>query len=382
MMMRGFVSRLVGRSRSILFSIGVVVALRLGYAALIYQTLRTDGVFRTPFMSAWSSVLPFDWLYLFSAWDTGYYQMIAFSWYPNFQDPLWAFFPLYPAAARILILGGINNWLACFVVATVAGLLSVPVFLTVAEKYLGPNQAFTATVLYFLLPHVFVFSGVSYSEPVFLLFSLLAWHFHQGQKEFKASVSAALCSLARPYGILIAIPLAYEYIKRREPRKLFYLLIPALALSAWSIYGTVETRVLVPWATAGLYWHTPNANKVWENMGRLAWGDLTAVAPLVPYTREAVGLIASLVLTAYLVILVSRVDKALTVYILVTVFGILIVTKGYPTTYPAFPRFLSVLFPLGLVLHTSNRKLLAVMVVVLLILDYVAWLSFLTDGFH
>lgn len=98
---------------------------------------------------------------------------------------------------RLLILVQINSWLTVFTIATACGLLSIPAFQKIAEGYLSASPALTATLLYFLVPPVFVFAGVGYSEPIFLLFSLLAWYFHREQKEFKASISAALCSLVR-----------------------------------------------------------------------------------------------------------------------------------------------------------------------------------------
>ncbi len=379
---RALIQHLTEGNGRLLFPVCVVVALRVAYATVLYDTLRLGGAFSTPFVGFWKTTMPFDWLYLFSAWDTAYYQLIALSWYPPFQAPVWAFFPLYPAATRLLILAQVNNWLAAFLISTACGLLSIPVFLKMAEKYLSPRQAMTSTLLYFLLPPVFVFSGVSYSEPIFLLFSLLSWHFHRERKELKASVSAALCSLARPYGILIGVPLAYEYLKHKQPGRLVYLLIPMFTLGAWSIYGTLRTHVPLPMFTAGWYWHTPTASRILENLMQLAQGDLTAIGPLLPYAPLALTIIASLALTVFLGYLAFRIDKSLALYILVTVCIIAAVTRGNPAATRSFPRFLGFLFPIGLPLHTSRRWLLVLSVIALLVLDYISWLAFLTDGFY
>jgi len=57
------------------------------------------------------------------------------------------------------------------------------IFQQVAEAYLSRPQAISATILFFLLAPVFVFSGVIYSESLFLLLTLLAYRFHLGGRD-------------------------------------------------------------------------------------------------------------------------------------------------------------------------------------------------------
>lgn len=369
--------------KGFLFPVWAVAVLRVVYAMLLYGSLRLQGKFNTPFVRGWNVIMPFDWLYLFSAWDTTFYHSIATSWYPPRQSPLWAFFPLYPSLTRLLVLAQVNSWLGLFLVATVCGLLSIPIFFRIAETYLGAGRARTATLLYFLLPPVFVFSGVSYSEPVFLLFSLIAWHFHQRQKEAMASFSAVLCSLARPYGVLIGVPLAYDYFKRKQWKSLFFLLTPTFTLGGWLIYGTARAHVAVPMLSAGSFWQTLTATRVSENITRLVQGDLTAAGMLLPYAGLALLIVVSLGFTVVLTYLVSRIDKALALYVFTSICAIaLIAGLRYPVAYRSIPRFLFFLFPIGLSLQSGRRWLLTITIGVLLILDYIAWLAFLTDGFY
>jgi hypothetical protein len=77
--------------------------------------------------------------------------------------------------------------------------------------------------------------------------------------------------------------------------------------------------------------------------------------------------------------LITEIDKALNIYILASTF-ILGITSGI--AYRSFPRILSFFFRIGLPLHTRKTKLLLAIVLVFLVLDYFAWLAFLTDGFY
>jgi 4-amino-4-deoxy-L-arabinose transferase-like glycosyltransferase len=73
--------------------------------------------------------------------------------------------------------------IGALLVSGLSGIASIPLFLVIARHYLQAQRALYATLLYFLLPPVFVFSGVNYSEPLFLLITLLAWHFHLTGRE-------------------------------------------------------------------------------------------------------------------------------------------------------------------------------------------------------
>ena len=65
-------------------------------------------------------------LQLFSRWDTGWYVGIALAWYPTLPGPAWAFSPLYPFTIRILVGIGLQPLLAAWLIATMAGLSSIP----------------------------------------------------------------------------------------------------------------------------------------------------------------------------------------------------------------------------------------------------------------
>lgn len=364
------------RKRFILPLVGIAVVRTL-LGILLYYSLRSGGSFSVQSMSSWK--LPFDWLYLFSAWDSGSYRNIALEWYPPKLAPQWSFFPLYPATVRLLGLVGLDVGLGAFVVPMVCGAVSIMLFQKIAERYLGKAQGAVAASMYFLFPPVFVFSAASYPESMFLLFSLLSWHFHQEESDLKASMAAGLGSLSRAEGFLLVIPLLYDYLRKRQFGRIGYLLIPLSATAAWELYGLAMTGVWLPTRAAGAFWNTPKAQAVKLAIRQFAQGNLISVGILLPYSWLILTIITIIVLVLFLTWRVWRIDKALSVYLLSIT---LIISSLISVALRSSPRILSFFFPVGLPLHTRNLKLLVFLVLLFLILDYVAWLAFLTDGFY
>lgn len=332
-------------------------------------------------MGIWKQTMPFNWLYIFSAWDTAYYHDIALSWYPAGLSPYWAFWPLYPATIRLLILIGVDSWLGGFIISSICGLLAVVAFQKVAESHFPRSTAIALSLTYFLLPPVFVFSGVSYTEPMFLLLSLATWLLHLRRSDFAASLTAALTALTRPYGILIIVPLAYDYLKRGHTRSIAYLAIPIVTLSAWIFYGYAMTHTwLVSRLSSHIFWYTANALRIRTDLIRFLMGDTTALPSILPYIGIGIMALALAALVTFSAIRIWSVDRALSLYVCISVLAI--VYFGYFVGWRSLPRYLAAIFPIGLSLQIKRRWVLWPTLIVLAVLDYFAWLAFLTDGLY
>lgn len=359
--------------------IGLVAGVRVVYAAVLYYALETKGIFNVPFLVV---KLPFDWLYVFAAWDSGYYYSIAQYWYPSSLSPQWAFFPLYPAVVRVLYFVGLDVSVGAFLVATIAGLVSIPLLLKVTEKYLPRDQAFKASLLYFLFPPVFVFAGASYSESLFLALSLLCWNYHLQSKDVRAGVAAGLCALTRSYGILMALPLAYDFLRRKEFRKLGCLAIPASALAGWLIYAYSKTGSFAV-LSARTFWNSPNALVFRNALIELVRGRFDQLPVLLSflwkYLPIALAALISVLFFALLTIRVWKMDRTLGYYSLVSF--LVIAWFGFFPSFGSFPRYLAFIFPIALALGTRRNSLFYGAVVTFLALSPVAWWAFLTDGF-
>ena len=249
-------------------------------------------------------------------------------------------------------------------------------------------ESASATWLYFTLPPVFVFSAVSYSESVFLLFSLLAWYERLAGRERVAGIAAAASSLARPYGFLVGLPLTFEYVKKRRYSQLVYAALPLLIFLGWMLYSFVMTGDFAVIRSLHTYWPNQplitleaavveslhgNFHAAEEAMGVLL-GFIFA-----HFLRVIMGL-ASIVLVALLSYKVLATDRALGVYAI----GSLLVISvfGFFPSLGSFPRYLGFLFPIGLALRTRRRRLLALGLVAFIFLDYFAWWAFISDGFY
>jgi hypothetical protein len=325
-----------------------------------------------------------DGLYLFSAWDSGYYHSIAAQWYPSQLNPLWAYFPLYPSIMRLLGFAGVELWWAGVVVAIMSGLMSIVVFQKIAGLYLSPADAFRATILYFLLPPVFVFTTVSYTEPLFLLLSLLTWYSHMRGNETSAAVLAALTALTRSYGILIVAPIAYDLLRLRKYKSISLLALPCCTLVAWFAYAFNKTGVPLAPMVAESAWNTAIVFRIQGSIIRFFSSGGTEGLPMVlRYWGLIIVGAAFLALIGLLSIKVWKLDRTLGVYSLFFLSAFSAATAFFIPTFVSLPRYLSFSFAPGIALCIKRTLLFLALAVTLSVLDFLAWWLFLfSTVFH
>jgi hypothetical protein len=328
--------------------------------------------------------LPTHWLYLFAAWDSMAYHLLAADWYAPKLDPMWAYFPFYPASMRFLGLTGLDLWLTGFVISQIAGFASILIFRKIANEYLDDKESAVATILYFLLPPVFVFTTVSYNESLFLLFSLITWHAHIRRKEKISAFFASLATLTRSYGLLIVVPLAYDQVRRKQLRQLLVLGFPFAALIGWLYYAFLMTgNVLAPFV-AESYWNTEIVAQIQKSMSLLfTHGDFGVFQILLRFQRLVIFGIGFVALITWLCFRAYKMNKSLGVYAFTFLLFMGSATIAFVPTFVALPRYLSMIFPSGLSLKISRKPILWFVVGSLALLDILAWWMFLfTDSFH
>jgi Gpi18-like mannosyltransferase len=351
-----------------------IACARAACAVSLFQSLSLNG-FRVPLANVLKVSPALNFVYLFSGWDTGYYVHIAEAWYPASIDPRWAFFPMYPSMIRALSLVGVTPILSAWIISTVFGFLSVIAFQKVAEHYLPVGQAAVSSMLYFLLPPVFLFTGVSYTEPEFLLFSLLTWHFHLKGREMRAGVMAVLASLTRTYGILLVIPLAYDYFRSGRIRRLAYLAIPAFPLLGWLVYTfALSGDPFASFTARSRYWADPTAVAIEKSAIELVQGHVWAISALMKYLPIILAGFAFVGFMLFLSYKAWRIENALGLYCFFSIFAIC-----YFAFIPgpfSIPRYVSFLFPVGLPLYSGRGWLLVIVATLLLLLDYGFWAAF------
>jgi hypothetical protein len=143
----------------------------------------------------------------FERWDVAYYLRIASVGYRPGEGTA-QFHPLYPWLAKPLVVLGIQPLTALMVVSSAAAVLLLIVFYHWASLKLGLSDAAFATLLLLVNPFAFALY-VPYSESLFLLCAVLALYCASLRRWWLASLTAALATLTRQQGILLALPLAW-----------------------------------------------------------------------------------------------------------------------------------------------------------------------------
>jgi hypothetical protein len=193
-----------------------------------------------------------DWAAPLLKWDAVWYMRIADGWYQ--YSPLAnptegqsvAFFPLYPFLVRLAntLMGGSAATLpvSALLVASVSALVGISVLYRLVEHEFGASLA-SRTVWYFLIFPVSFYLTAAYAEPTFLAATVIAIYAARTGRWWLAGVAGAAAALCRPYGVLIMLPLAFEYFwqARHDPRgavrlPALGLAFPAVALLGWMAY--------------------------------------------------------------------------------------------------------------------------------------------------
>ncbi|HEV8535468.1 MAG TPA: mannosyltransferase family protein [Candidatus Limnocylindria bacterium] len=173
-------------------------------------------------------------------WDGGWYLGIARDGYGHAEGAQTdlAFFPLYPALMRALgaLAGGSDDaYLAAGVVlSNVALLVAVVLLARLVALDHGPAVAASAVALLLVFPTTVILSSV-YAESLFLACAVAALYFARTGRWGWAGLAGMLGALARPFGFLIALALAVEYVaqRRRHVAGVAAVALPVVAFVSW-----------------------------------------------------------------------------------------------------------------------------------------------------
>lgn len=144
-------------------------------------------------------------------WDAGWYEAIARHGYWGAGHDSLRFFPLVPALARgVAELPGVSVGVALVVVSNVSafGAMAVLAMLVLHETR-DAALARRAVWLLALVPPAFVLV-MGYAEGTLLLLAVAAMLALRRRRWWWAAVFGVLAGLARPIGLLVAVPAAVE----------------------------------------------------------------------------------------------------------------------------------------------------------------------------
>ena len=349
--------------------------LRIFGAVWIHSILTQNGEFTTFWMKIWADKVDINypgppdgsWVYLFHAWDSGFYVTIARAGY---QYPKYVFLPAYPILIRIV--GYFSDfWLSALVVSLFFSLAMVVMFQLIAEMYMDHREALFATMLFLTFPYVMFFTTLAYTESLFLFSSLAAWYYYRKGSWWISSLMAGIASLTKIYGVAIVLPMLVNMIRKRQYNIVRWLTIPLGSLGAWFFYCYLASRD----------WLASWSNQEYWLKGGLRYGLiqdqvlpslLTNINPLGSF----VPLFVVVMLFSYLIVKVWTVDRELWVYS-VALFSALLVSASIIS----LPRYCSFIFPLWLTVRVRSPLAVVVCILVFVPFGFMLWISALRGIF-
>jgi hypothetical protein len=160
-----------------------------------------------------------DWVDTWTRWDGPFYVGIAASGYdPNSPLPNIVFFPLYPALIRVVgALGGGGMgalWLSALLVS-LASLVAAVGYLIALARLDHSHSAARRAATYLLVFPTTLFLTAAYPESLFLALTIASFYHARRGQWWLVGLLGFAAALARPYGALLVIPLAFEYLLQR-----------------------------------------------------------------------------------------------------------------------------------------------------------------------
>jgi hypothetical protein len=203
-----------------------------GRVALIYAGARAvSAVFLLVLADAqgpnpWWDVRP-DYFRFANIWDAGWYRVIAYRGYPS-ELPLtdggevgenaWAFLPVYPGLVRALTFLGLPFEVGSVLLSLAAGLGAALVFHRLMRRFLEPDRAMFAVVLFCVAP-VAPIMQVGYAESIGFLCLALALLLLVERRYGWLVPVVAVWAFTRPGALAFALTLGLHLLVRLARRR-------------------------------------------------------------------------------------------------------------------------------------------------------------------
>lgn len=196
-----------------------------------------------------------------STWDSGHYLRIAEHGYTDEFELDRAFFPLYPIlikAANFVLPG--DYLFAALAVSNVAAYGALLMLHRLTTHEFGGATA-DRTIFYLVAFPTAFFLVAPYNHSVFLLLATASLYAMRTGKWWLAGLMGAFASGTRSVGVLLLLPLVYEYLRQRSFQwkrtrfdALWALLVPG-GLIAYAVYCRFAFGSFTAFLEAQRYWY-------------------------------------------------------------------------------------------------------------------------------
>ena len=159
---------------------------------------------------------PSGFLNYWAHWDGAWYSEVATEGYDSRAPESTAFFPIFPLLVRagMALGGGPAFW--GVLISLVATVFAVYFLYRIAEKLWDVEAARAAVLTFAFFPTAF-FLNAMYTEALFVAFTAGSfWAVYVRRDLLLAGVLGALAAATRNFGVLLLIPLGYEWLHNRR----------------------------------------------------------------------------------------------------------------------------------------------------------------------
>jgi hypothetical protein len=190
------------------------------------------------------------WHYL-QSWDVQWYRRVAFEGYPadlpiddvgDVKQNTWAFFPVFPVIVRVVMLAGLDYYVAATVVATAFGLLATLALHRMLVQHFAATQALWGAIFFASGPMSWLLQ-VGYAESTYLFFLFCALAAMVSRRYLIMIPFALVASFTHPGALALAAALGLQGIFRLARRQRIL----------WHEWVTVGAAILLITAAA-LFW--------------------------------------------------------------------------------------------------------------------------------
>ena len=190
----------------------VWLATRVAYCIYTYFAMLYSSGNRTLSLTP---MPPNALLHAWQHWDAHWYLRIALRGY--FSPEPTAFFPLYPALISGLthIVGPTHELAAAMLISNLGALGAFIAMALLAAHEMGERAAFPMLRIFIAFPLAF-FTFAAYTEGLFIAFAAASLYCMRRGSWRWASFWAFLAALTRPTGLVLILPLAWEYARQHD----------------------------------------------------------------------------------------------------------------------------------------------------------------------
>lgn len=257
-------------------------------------------------------------------------------------------FPLYPMAVRVIAVILRDPAISAIVVSNLALLVAGILLKELLDlHYRDPRISRAAVTFLMFSPVSFLYSG-AHVEATLLMLTLAAWYAASTRRWLVASVVASCASASHPFGLLILLPAVGEYLKVARAERValrdgFLLLAGApLGLGAFLLFS---------WLRIGDALAPLRAFELWNRGLVSPWTAVAATQLIPPFYRAFTLLMLGAAAAIWCAGLLLKVRRSYLLYS-----GLLLVLYACSPALPSIARWLSIAFPLFVILAVITRR--------------------------